>query len=170
MTSSEASALIQAAISEKRKETWMDLGCGSGTFAYALAGLLTTGSRIVAIDKLSQHIAKERNGVVINFLQADLENQVLSYRDMDGILIANTLHYISDQPGFIQRIKPWLKKDGRLVLIEYDTERSNTWVPYPLTFAKAEKLLLEAGFKQVSKIGAIDSAIRAESIFACVAR
>ena len=48
----EAISLIQTdEIIQDKQTTWADLGCGSGLFTRALAGLLYTGSTIYAIDK-----------------------------------------------------------------------------------------------------------------------
>lgn len=169
MTTTEAIALIQTAIPVKGKSTWIDLGCGAGTFTYALADLLGADSKIIAIDRLNQHLGSKRGQVAIEFKQADFENQALSFNNMDGILIANALHYVKDQSEFIKNIKPWLTDNGQLILIEYDTDRGNQWVPFPITFEKAQLLLTEAGFKDVKKIGEKDSLFRSDKIFACMA-
>lgn len=169
MTSSEARGLIENAIVAKTPSTWIDLGCGSGTFTYALADLLCEESKIVAIDRLSHPIASKRNGVDIEFKQADFERQELFFENVDGILIANALHYVKDQEGFLRSIKPWLKEEGQLILIEYDTDKSNQWVPFPLTFEKVRQLLLKIGFGNVKKIGEHDSRFRDDQIFACLA-
>ncbi len=34
-----------------REEIWMDIGCGKGTFTFALSSMLRRGSEIYAIDK-----------------------------------------------------------------------------------------------------------------------
>jgi len=169
MTSSDAGLLIEGAIPHLEKSDWIDLGCGAGTFTYALAGLLAQGSRIYAVDKLQQHLNSGKNGVVIEFTKADFEKQDLHFSNIEGIIMANTLHYIKDQPALISKIKPWLKEGGKLILIEYDTNDSNPWVPYPITFEKATPMLQAAGFSSVTKIGEMNSSIRKENIFSCMA-
>ncbi|MEQ8425566.1 MAG: methyltransferase domain-containing protein [Cyclobacteriaceae bacterium] len=170
MNATEARQLIEPAIPERLTETWADLGCGSGAFTYAVADLLGSGSKIWAIDKLTQYLAVSRGEAKIEFVQADIERQQLSLKDLDGIILANTLHYIKEQSEFLGRLKTYLKKSGKIVLVEYDTEKSNQWVPFPLTFDKAKSLLTNAGFKDVKRIGEHTSSFRNEMIFACLAQ
>ena len=169
MNASEACQLIEAAIPEKIKANWADLGCGGGTFTEAIADLLGEGSKIWAVDKLNQHVASRKGNVQIEFVQADIERQQLELKDLDGIIIANTLHYIKDQSGFLKGLRSYLKDGGKLVLVEYNTERSNQWVPFPVTYEKAASLLTQTGFKNISMIGEHPSSFRGEMIFACVA-
>ncbi len=169
MTILEAKKLIDAAIQGSPVEYWADLGCGSGTFTYAVAELLGDGSRILAIDKLTQHLAKERAQVEITFSQLDVEHMIRDKGEFDGVIMANTLHYIKEQSAFLEKLYPWIKPSGKLVLVEYNTERSNQWVPYPLTFEKAQSLLAQSGFKSVEKIGERPSQYRTDNMFACVA-
>lgn len=169
MDATEAKQLIETAIPEKATATWADLGCGAGTFTYAVADLLADGSKIWAIDKLNQYLAGNRGKVKIEFLQADIEKQRLNIEKLDGIIIANTLHYIKDQIQFLEGLKLYVKDSGKLILVEYDTDRSNQWVPYPVTFEKAQGLLSAAGFKDIKRIGEHPSSFRNEMIFACVA-
>ncbi len=52
MTVQEATYLIRHDHNKSfAKDTWADLGCGSGIFTYALASLLKKGSTIYAIDR-----------------------------------------------------------------------------------------------------------------------
>ena len=169
MNPTEARQLIEPAIPTKTTATWADLGCGAGTFTYAVADLLGDKSKIWAVDKLTQHLGEKRGAVEIEFLQADIERQSLPLKALDGIIMANTLHYIKDQTAFLSSLRLYLKDTGKVILVEYDTERSNQWVPFPLTYDKAENLLADAGFNTISRIGEHPSSFRGEMIFACVA-
>ena len=71
---------------------------------------------------------------------------------LDGILMANSLHYVGEKGPFISRLKNQLKPDGGLLLVEYDTDRSNPWVPYPVSWQALEKLCHRSGFGSVRKI------------------
>ena len=169
MTSIEASLLLENAITPQEQSEWIDLGCGSGTFTYALADLLGEGSRIHAVDKLQQHLNSRKTGTTIAFSKVDFEKQDLPYKNIAGVIIANSLHYIEDQLSLIIKIKTWLKKGGKIILIEYDTDESNAWVPYPITYDKALQMFKTAAFTTVTKIAEMNSSIRKESIFSCMA-
>lgn len=170
MTSADAKQLIAGAITNQELSEWVDLGSGGGTFAYALADMLAKGSKIYAVDKLQQYLNSRKADVSLEFIKADFEKQEMQFKNMAGVIMANSLHYVEDQLELILRIKPWLKADGKIILIEYDTKDSNAWVPYPITYEKATQMFEQAGFTSVYKIGEINSRIRNENIFSCLAR
>jgi ubiquinone/menaquinone biosynthesis C-methylase UbiE len=155
----EATELIRMdKIPGARAQTWCDLGCGSGTFTLALASLLPPGSVIHAIDKdersLSQ-IPDRYQDVTIRKKVVDLRERDLSFIELggpalDGVLMANLLHFIKRQRSFVA----WLRTlSERLLVVEYDGRRPSPWVPYPLSFPALQRLLLERGFTEIAKLG-----------------
>ena len=64
----------------------------------------------------------------------------------DGVLAANSLHYVRDTRPVLAAIRAILAPGGRLVLVEYDAERGNQWVPFPISFARWKTLAPAAGF------------------------
>lgn len=167
MEVSEARSLIQKANPDRKKSTWMDLGCGEGTFTYALAGLLSQESKITAIDKSFQRFERLNNGCEIIFEQADFEQLSLTSYYPDGILMANSLHYVRDQLSFIKRLKIALNANGKILLVEYDTDVPNQWVPNPIGFRFAKTLFQAAGFSEIQLLGERKSIYRKEKIYAC---
>lgn len=96
---------------------WADLGCGSGTFTLALADLLQPQSIIYAIDKDApalQQIPSHYNEVNIEKITTDFSKQQPLFNDLDGILMANSLHYIKDKNSFIKGIANYLAGNGCL--------------------------------------------------------
>lgn len=139
----------------KTKETWADLGCGSGLFTFALAHLLLPESLIYAIDKNPVILDKLPNPkqVTIQQKQIDFVNEPLMTTNLDGILMANSLHFVRDKPSFIPKILPCLKETGRLLLVEYDTDIPNPWVPYPTSYQTLKSLFERLGFANIIKLG-----------------
>ncbi len=45
-------------------------------------------------------------------------------------------------------MRGYLKPGGRLVLVEYNADRGNPWVPFPLAYPTWEALAARAGFVQ----------------------
>lgn len=169
MQEREAIQLIQVGIPDDLTvSTWADLGCGSGTFTKALAQLLGNASTILAVDKEVQSITSPNNQVTINFQQADFTKNVSSPQKLDGILMANSLHYVKDQVQFLTSLKSQLQLNGRLIIIEYDTDQSNPWVPYPVSFKKLVTLLSNQGFTGIQKIGERPSVYNQNMMYACV--
>ncbi len=153
------------------KTTWADLGCGKGTFTLALASLLNPGSTIYAVDVNSEDqadIPGMHNGVTIKKYKADFVKEPLSFKDLDGILMANSFHYVKDQYAFILRASKWIKKNGCFLLVEYDTDKSSRWVPYPLGFSSLQNLFHKAGFPIVKKLSSQSSVFGSAKLYAVV--
>ncbi|MBE7176608.1 MAG: methyltransferase domain-containing protein [Mucilaginibacter polytrichastri] len=128
-------------------QTWADLGCGSGLFTQALAGKLTPESRIYAIDKTPpQAIFTGEKGISIELIVLDFVKDKWPFNMLDGILMANAFHYVKNKAGFLARLKTHLKPAGKLVLVEYDTDVPNPWVPYPLKAEQLKRALESEGF------------------------
>src|SRR5258706_6345068 len=138
-----------------QKEKWADLGCGRGTFTLALAHLLQPQSIIYAVDKdksALDQIPIEFNSVIIEKIRGNFETHGLPFKNLNGILMANSLHYIKDKNSFVQKAAAYLEEDGCFLLIEYDTNKANQWIPYPLSFSSLIGLFNKAGFDSITKL------------------
>jgi methyltransferase family protein len=151
---SEATELIRTdRISGTQTQTWCDLGCGTGTFTLALATLLPPGSVIHAMDKHEASLAQipdHYQDVTIHKEVVDLDRNKVSFPVLDGMLMANFLHYIEQQGAFVEKLQTISE---RLLIVEYDGRKASQWVPYPLGFSALQDLLLQQGFAEVTKIG-----------------
>lgn len=128
--------------------TWADLGCGAGTFTLALADLLSPGSAIHAIDRDGSALRKipsARNAVSITTHLGDFTKQTWPFANLDGILMANSLHYVEDQSTFIRACELRMTLPHRFLIVEYDTDDASRWVPYPVSQARLTSLFAERG-------------------------
>lgn len=134
---------------------WADLGAGSGLFTKALAGLLCKGSEIYAVDKKPAFVFSDfPQNIRLNPLALDFVREELPFNGLDGILMANSFHYVKEKLTFIRKLKQALKKTGILIVVEYDTNIPvGNWVPYPVDFLNLKTLLSKAGFESVEKLG-----------------
>ena len=100
----EAIALIELGIPlEDKPQHWADLGCGNGTSTYALAHPVSPGSSIIAVDRLPQKLNRTAgNNVSIQFQLADMSLESLTLPKLDGILMANSLHYIQEKERLVK--------------------------------------------------------------------
>ena len=128
--------------------TWADLGCGSGLFTNALLSFLHPKSTIYAVD---QYPVKLNHPSFIQ-KQMNFVTAAWDFPPLDGILMANSLHFVEDKRTFLRKVKAALKPNGTLLLVEYDTDTPNHWVPYPASFSSLKRLLLESGFKNVHRL------------------
>ena len=133
---------------------WGDFGSGTGAFTLALAELLGPGGEIYSVDKdrgalrtQERALAAQFPRTTVHYLAADF-SQLLDLPPLDGVVMANALHFhkYAGQGQVIQQLKSYLRPGGRLVLIEYNVDRGNYWVPHPLSYRSWEKLARESGF------------------------
>jgi hypothetical protein len=57
----------------------------------------------------------------------------------------------------VERVRAYLKPGGRFVLVEYNADRGNMWVPHPLSYPTWESLARRAGFASTRMIGRVPS-------------
>ena len=123
--------------------TWADLGAGEGAFTLALADLLPPDAVVHAIDKdrgaLAElerayaRFAKGRHPARVEAAVGDFTRDV-DLETLDGVVMANSLHFVKDKGPVLARVRAMLKPGAALLLVEYDTDSGNQWVPYPLSF------------------------------------
>jgi ubiquinone/menaquinone biosynthesis C-methylase UbiE len=137
---------------------WADLGSGSGLFTRALATLLMPGSKIYAIDKNAEGFKTGENTDDIFYQKVNADFTAgLPISDLDGIMMANSLHFVSDKLDFVKKCSQYFKGPELFLIIEYDTDKGNHWVPHPVSFESLGRLFSSLGYKNVQKIGDIPS-------------
>lgn len=142
---------------------WADLGAGQGAFTLALADLLGPGATIYAVDKNGrplrhlEHMLNRRFPQTrLHLLPADF-TQPLPLPPLTGVVMANSLHFVRQKAPVLQQVKKYLQPHGRLLLVEYNTDRGNRWVPHPLSYNTWVEVAGRAGFRHTEKLGAYPS-------------
>jgi ubiquinone/menaquinone biosynthesis C-methylase UbiE len=142
---------------------WADLGSGEGAFTLALADLLGPAGSIRTVDRdrralETQAAALRRSypSVPVMPLVADF-TRPLALPPLDGIVMANSLHFQRDKLAVLGLVRGYLRPGGRLVLVEYDSDQGNHWVPYPLSFGTWAGLAAEAGFRDTRRLASVPS-------------
>jgi len=146
-------ALIEGGVGE-RGGSWADLGAGEGAFTLALSDLLGPDAHIVAVD---------RDAGALQALGGRFETRVadftrpLGLHDLDGVVMANSLHFVRDKQPVLQAVRGMLRSGGRLLVVEYGTDRGNHWVPHPFSYARWETMAAQAGFRNTRLLKTIPS-------------
>ncbi|HEX5506195.1 MAG TPA: class I SAM-dependent methyltransferase [Thermomicrobiales bacterium] len=131
---------------------WADLGSGAGAFTLALADLVGPDAEISSVDTDRRALARQAEAMRaafpatrVRYLVADFTGP-LALPPLDGIVMANALHFQRDQAAVVRALRERLRPGGRLLLVEYNTDRGNRWVPYPLAYPTWAALAGACGF------------------------
>jgi ubiquinone/menaquinone biosynthesis C-methylase UbiE len=156
-------ALLAGGVTQGEGGTWADLGAGTGAFTLALADLIGPHGIIHAIDRDRGALAELRSAYVSAVPQAELRAHAadftrrLDLADLDGVVMANSLHFVEDKTAVLRLVRGYLKPGGRLLVVEYDSDRGNAWVPHPFTFETWRVLASDAGFVETRKLATVPS-------------
>jgi SAM-dependent methyltransferase len=155
-------SLIQAGI-PKEKGIWADLGSGDGAFTLALAELADPYTTIFSIDKDEERLRTQEKLFAKMFPKADVHffnkdfTQPLDVPLLDGIIMANSLHFIKEKVPFLRSLHSYLKPDGRLLIVEYNVDQGNMWVPYPFSYTTFQELAIQAKFFNTQLLATVPS-------------
>ena len=154
---------------------WADLGAGRGLFSRALLRLLPPGGTLHMVDRAGPgDIGHPGAGLRVLRHTADFEHDppnTWAHGPLDGVLMANSLHYVADKGAFLALLTSLLVPHGVLLVVEYDTEIPvSRWVPYPMSQARAVGLMRGAGFTGVARIGGRPSAFGHAPLYSVIGR
>lgn len=135
--------------------TWADFGAGSGAFTLALRELVGPHANIYAVDKDARgfrelekdHRDKFTTSQNVHTIRADFTGP-LSMPPLDGIVMANSLHFFKDKVKVLRHVRSFLKMNGALLLVEYNVDTGNPWVPHPISFESFRELAPRAGLSE----------------------
>ena len=137
-----AQHLIQSTVSH-RISKWADIGAGTGLFTLALAELLPAGSTIYSVDKSPHSLYKlpPQANHQIKIIDADYNRPIPDLPALDGMIMANALHYTDAPQLSLQNLIHYLKPGAPFLLFEYELAHPiPTWIPYPIPYASFESI------------------------------
>jgi SAM-dependent methyltransferase len=160
---------------------WADFGSGDGAFTLALRALLGPEADLYSVDADAARLRRQRKAFQTDapplaspspnqrqsqsrgartpasverthFIEADFTH-ALDLPPLDGLLLANSLHFVDPQLALLQRVRRYLKPSGKLLIVEYDMDRASMWVPYPLPYERLATLVSAAsGYADLERI------------------
>ena len=131
---------------------WADFGAGRGAFTLALADLIGPSGDIHAVDQDQSALQANARSMRARFPDLRVQYEVGDYTrslplpPLDGIVMANTLHFQRDQPTVVRHCRRYLRPGGRLLLVEYNLNRAHVAVPHPVAYPDWRCLADDAGF------------------------
>jgi SAM-dependent methyltransferase len=134
---------------------WGEFGSGRGAFTLALAELIGPTGTIHSVDKNGGVLNEQAHAVQrrfanqaprMHYLTADY-TQRLDLPALDGVLMANALHFQRKKGAVLRLILNYLRPGGSFILVEYNIDRGNPWVPHPISLKSWEVLAKECGYE-----------------------
>lgn len=163
MTHDDHVALIKDGIKPGVGGMWADIGSGEGSFTLALRELAGEKVIIYSVDKDKGKLAKQAKIFNDWFPTTDIQyivrdfTEALDLPKLDGVIAANAIHFQQDTVKTLQHIQQYLKPGGRLIIVEYNVDEGNMWVPYPFSFETFKKLAMKANLYPPSLLGTVPS-------------
>jgi ubiquinone/menaquinone biosynthesis C-methylase UbiE len=134
------------------------LGAGWGAFTLALRDVAGPETEIYAVDRdasslrsLESAMDRQFPGTRLHLVTADF-TRPLDLPPLDGIVAANSIHFVRDAPALLRQWRKYLKSTGRLIIVEYDSDDGNRWVPYPISFGSLPAVARAAGFSNPTRL------------------
>src|SRR5258708_11918865 len=95
--------------------TWADLGSGGGAFTLALAELLGPQGVIYSVDRDGSALRQQQQAmrqqfpdIRVHYSSADF-TQPLELPPLDGVIMANSLHFHREKDSILKRIHGYLR-------------------------------------------------------------
>ena len=142
---------------------WADFGSGDSAFTLALRELVGPDAEIFSIDKDRGRLAAQERAMRVQFPQSHIHylptdfSKSLDLPPLDGIVMANALHFFRDKEPVLRKIIAYLKPGGRFILVEYNVDSGNLWVPHPISFATFQALAPRAGLASPQVLATVPS-------------
>lgn len=142
---------------------WADFGSGRGAFTLALAELIGPNGTIYSVDKDRGALRRQEQATKSRFprltayyIKADF-TEPLDLPLLDGLVIANALHFLRYKDETIQLLANYLRPGGRFLVVEYNTDRGNQWVPHPFSCGTWESLARRNGLIHTQLLAIVPS-------------
>lgn len=134
--------------------TVADIGAGNGYYTVRLAERVGAEGRVLAQDiddaalkRLGTRVERERLDNV-SIKPGDIDDPRLPENSFDRIFMVHMYHEVTEPYAFIARLRPALKKDGQVIVVDVDRPTNRHGIPPKLLFCEFEAV----GYKLVEFI------------------
>ena len=138
---------VVALLGDLAGKTIMDIGAGTGYFAFRLA---EKGANVIAADVDERFIdfmnKKENDKVTTRKVPYDSPN--LAKAEVDAVIIVNTYHHIENRIEYFKQVLEGLRENGQLMIVDFKKEKTTHGPPvdHKLSEKEVMKELKSAGF------------------------
>jgi hypothetical protein len=119
----------------------------------------------VAVDRDAAALRTAVAAVATAFPEVGIEPLVadftrpLDLTPLDGLVAANSLHFVAraSQPAVVDALAAHVRPGGIFVVVEYDADHGNPWVPHPFRFPTWVRLAAGASLVDPRQLGRVPS-------------
>lgn len=136
-----------------------DIGCGIGYFTIPAAKIVGQDHLVYAIDPSQVMIEETENRAKtagidnIRYILSEPLDFKLAENAVEFALLANVFHEIEDKESFLHQVRHILKPEGKLILIEWNSEIKEYGPPadHRITEDETDNWMKDAGFTVLMK-------------------
>ncbi|TAK94059.1 class I SAM-dependent methyltransferase [Patescibacteria group bacterium] len=154
MTHHDLVQLIAKGIPRNGGGVWADFGSGTGAFTLALRDIAGPDTQIYSIDKDRGRLREQEENFDqmypdsrVSYISQDFTNP-LDLPPLDGLIAANSIHFYKDHVAVFRKLAAYLKPGGTFIVVEYNADRGNIYVPHPFSIETFKKIATEAGLQK----------------------
>jgi ubiquinone/menaquinone biosynthesis C-methylase UbiE len=154
---------IIASLALKPGETVADIGAGPGIISVPMAQAVGPKGKVYAEDideGFFEHIKKKADAAKVTNVTTVLggpSDPKLPKNDVDVALFHDVLHHIDDRAGFIKSLGKYMKKNGRIGIVELPATGSHKDEPKLIVSKEqAKEWMASIGFKPVQEFDGLD--------------
>lgn len=139
----------------KEKDIVADIGSGGGYYTFRFAKLVGRQGKVFAVDvnkNFLAYIDKEkikRNLTNIQTIFAEPTGPKLATNSIHLIFTRNVYHHLKNRSQYFANLKPALKKDGKVAIIDYNSHAKSNFIKSFKHFTPRKTIIQEmqkAGF------------------------
>lgn len=111
-----------------------------------------------ALADNARRVAAQFPATRLTTLEADFRTP-LDLPQLDGLVAANSLHFVARarQAEVLRALASRVRPGGSLLVVEYDADHGNPWVPHPFSSRRWTALAAEAGLADARILGRVPS-------------
>jgi 2-polyprenyl-3-methyl-5-hydroxy-6-metoxy-1,4-benzoquinol methylase len=134
-------------LGDLKGKTVIDIGAGTGYFTFRMA---KKGAKVIAADVDERFIEYIKNKGVENVKTrlVPYDNSNLKPNEVDVVIIVDTYHHIENRTDYFKTVLKGLKKEGRLMVVDFKKEETPHGPPvnHRISADEVVKELKKSGF------------------------
>ena len=140
----------------KNGDTVADIGSGGGFFTFLFSAKVGENGTVFAVDTNRGNLAfieaqAEKNGLGnVKTVLSEGEDLDLPEGGIDRVFLRNVYHHLDEPASFFGRIRKYLKRDGKVVIIDHKETTKGGFVRFLKHYTPEEDIvgaLGKSGFK-----------------------